>query len=380
MLTFRSRPDFRERQGTIDLYLNYLKLRIFHFTKEIFSYHWKLCFGLILIWGLLVSGNEQIAIKKGFALLFSSHHLTMSTFALLICSYIFSFFVCLQVRTELHGGSVKSWIVSLPLAVGLQRLVEFFLLSLMLLPLTTTMLSSAQFVRGDGPLIFSKLSLEFVYFFTSYYGAMLFSLIAFLEKRIYFAFGFIGIIGLVSGYKGSSFLLACGGLQLFLTYHYLCSKSRASGVFFCNTSLFSKDFVKEKIEVTTPQVKLLLSSPNLLLFRLGFICSFYILLYLTISEIRSSSQKTYVFSVIVGIIGFITAGYMTHFFNSRRSKQYWINSLPKKSNFWFCQDLVLTCSVFLVLYIPVVIMFCVLGYITLHSCRRQGKSRFNRAP
>ncbi|NRA64526.1 MAG: hypothetical protein HRU19_08595 [Pseudobacteriovorax sp.] len=349
----------------MSLFLLFLKARIRHFVKEIFSYHWKLCFGLMFLYGFLVSGNEQAAIKMNFASLYSSTEISQTLMYQGLCWFVFSFILSLQVKTEVLGGSASVWLASNPIPLHYRRWTQFFLLTIMNLPIIATVLMSLEFIGLHESGSYGLAIFEFIYMFSFFYIGMIVSQISWLVRRRLWALGLAGIWLLSLLFKDQYIYYLASGLQLALIALFIKSSSLKSSRSIPKNAWFPQLRLKNFLKVSSPQILLLINKPGLLYSRMFFIMLIYLLVYLTVSVIELTSQKIYVYSVLTGLAAFVFAGYMNHFFNSRRSSKLWLRSMPQDSNHWFCQDWIITSIGFLFIHGLVGILLISLGYLNV---------------
>jgi hypothetical protein len=369
------------------LFSRYAGLRLRLFLREILQLHQRFLIAFLYVFGLILSGNEQIALRQNLAHLLSPLRWTISDLVCLACLMLYGWIVAGVARWSARGGRVQYLAESLPLPFVWERLIRALVLTVVNLTILIVLgLGLQQLIQEGGSWIIALL------LSASYYLWILMMQLGLLEQNWrLFPFHWLGA-GLLVLAKGTLMLWLLMGLSTGFALWIFCrQESRAHdhpelplGTWQARwRSAITRRFPPQMMM----QISYSLAKPALLLYCLFLAIGLQVLLAMVLKQEIPLSQKIHVYTSATGFFSLLLSSFFRNFYLQRREWQTWLESLPRSDSWWLQQDtwfvsllyglMIVPGSLFLVMsqYLPWLVPFLIVplhmfGFIVLRFMQR----------
>ncbi len=330
----------------IRFFFFYAALRLRLFLREILQLHQRFLIAFLYFFGLILSGNEQLALRQSLAHLVSPQPWVKADLVYLTCMLLYAWVVAAVVRFSARGGRVHYLAETFPLPFFWERIVR--VMTLTLVNLTILFLWSLQ--KGTAwpwALLLGS----------AYYVFMLGLQLSLLEKnwRI-FPLWILGAFLLMFS-KGTLMLwpmLALTGILAFWSLRREESPAHdhpnlpiGSWETRCRAVITQHGPASLMMQITYT-----LAMPALILYCLLLTSALLTLLGMVLKQKVPDSQKIYVYTCITGFISILLSSFFRNFQDQRREKLNWIQSLPRDERWWLRQDTLFVALLYGLLTIP----------------------------
>jgi hypothetical protein len=334
------------------LFPAYATLRLRLFLRDIMQLHQRFLVAFLYCFGLILSGNEQFALRQGLAHFLSPLPWTRADLVFLGCFLLYSWVVAAVVRWSARGGRVHYFAEAQPLPFAWERLIRA--LALTIVNLTLFILCGMgwhQLIQDEGAWPLALL------WSAAYYAWILGLQLALLEQNWrLFPFWILGALGLLLS-KGTSFswpALAASGAIAY--WNIQRPESRVHDhpelpIGSWETRLRSA-FTRRIPARFMMQTAYALAKPALLIYCLLLGAGMNVLLFMVLREAIPTSQKIYVYTCITGFLSIFLSSFFRSFQLQRQELATWLMSLPQSDSWWLRQDTVFVTSFYLVLTLP----------------------------
>lgn len=322
----------------IRLFLSYAGLRLRLFLHEILQLHQRFLVAFLYFFGLILSGNEQIALRESVAHLLSPEPWTLADLIYLASFLLYGWVVAAVVRRSARGGRVHYFAESLPLPFAWERAVRA--MALTVVNLTIIILCGMgwhQLMKNGGAWPMALL------LWATYYIWILGLQLSLLEQNWrLFPFWILGAFLLALG-KGTPMLWPGMGLTAaFAVWSFHRQESKAHdhpelplGTW--ETRLRSA-ITRRFPDQLMMQISYSLAKPALLIYCILLAGILNIILWMVLKQSIPVSQKIYVYTCITGVLSLLLSSFFRNFHLQRNEWQTWLNSLPRPDSWWLTQD------------------------------------------
>lgn len=325
----KSRPA---ADDPIRLFMNYASLRLRLFLREILQLHQRFLVAFLYFFGLILSGNEQFALRQGLAHLLNPEPWVTADVIYLGCILIYAWVVAAVVRWSARGGRAHYLAESLPLPFAWERLIRS--MNLTVVNITILFLWSMQ--KGGSWSWALLLG-------AAYYIWILGLQLSLLERnwRI-FPFWILGAL-LLTLSKGTLMvwpMLVLTAVLALWSIRRQESKTHdhpelplGSWTSRCRAAITRRCPARMMM-----QISYTLAKPALLIYCVLIALALQTILWMVLKQSVPVSQKIYVYTCITGFLGILLSSFFRNFFLQRLERQTWLDSLPRDDGWWLRQD------------------------------------------
>ncbi len=330
----------------------YVTARCRSFVTEIFQLHQRFLLSFIFFFGLILSGNEQIALRKSMVRLLAPLAIDRLDSLLLLIISGFSVSTSFLFRKILIGGRVAYFVRSLPIPITQERLIRGLLLGFLNLAILVLLtLGWEQSFRDMGSHSWSY-PLWTLGRAIGFYALLLSIQLAVIEgfRRYILGFFLLMILWMLS--KGQLFelvplVLWVGTLSIFLR----TAERRP---------IHGREYVRHSFSLQVPaalrfHAALFRYKPMVVVYPLGVSMVLELLLTKIASQTMPSSQRIYVFTIITGIVSLIQGDFYRSFHQRRLLVRPWLQSLPQPESWWLRQDTAVVLGIYGALILPLAV-------------------------
>ncbi|HET9238105.1 MAG TPA: hypothetical protein VFO10_12675 [Oligoflexus sp.] len=334
------------------LFLSYAALRLRLFLRDILQLHQRFLVAFLYCFGLILSGQEQSALRQGLAHFLSPEPWTPADLIFLGCFLLYSWVVAAVVRGSARGGRVHYFAEAQPLPFAWERLIRALALSVLNLTLLILYgMGFHQLIQNQGAWPMALV------WGAAYYVWILGLQLALLEQswRL-FPFWILGAFGLLLS-KGSSFAwfsLAASGAIAY--WNIQRPESRVHDhpelpIGSWETELRSA-FTRRIPARFMMQTTYALVKPALLIYCLLLGAGMNAILMMVLKEDIPATQKIYVYTSITGILSIFLSSFFRSFQLQRQEVPAWLMSLPQPDSWWLRQDTFFVTTFYVLLTLP----------------------------
>jgi hypothetical protein len=336
----------------LHLFVVYATLRARLFLREILQLHQRFLIGFLYLFGLILSGNEQVALKQSLAHLLTMHPWTLRDLLFLGGMLLYAWIVVAVVRGSARGGRVHYFAESLPLPFVWERSVRLLVLTFVNLTLFILFgLGCHQLIKSDASLI-QGLALG-----GGYYLAILGLQLSFLEQNwrlfpVWIVFAFLLVLS-----KGTVFVWPLL-LFTFLFAAWIFRKEETPPHDHPELPLGTWEtyWRAALMRRLPPQVLMqaayTLVRPALLIYVSLIAIVLNGVLFMALKQTIPDTQKIHVYTCITGFLSLLFSGFFRSFYLQRAEWQTWLNSLPRPESWWLRQDTLFVIALYLLLTVP----------------------------
>ncbi|WP_141734400.1 hypothetical protein [Oligoflexus tunisiensis] len=339
-------------RSRLRLFMAYATLRVRLFLREILELHQRFLVGFLYLFGLVLSGNEQLALKQSLAHLLSMSPWTMADLVYLIGLFLYGWVVAAVVRRSARGGRVHHFAESLPLPFLWERLIRF--LTLNIVNLTLLIL----FILGWHQQIRDKASLApGLLLGAAYYIWIVGLQLSLLEQNWRLFPAWFGGACLLVLSKGTTFVWPMLGVSvLFALWAFRREETPphdhpdlplGSWETRWRSALTRRIPAQLMMQVTYS-----LARPALLIYSGLVALGLDTILYMVLIQDIPDSQKIHVYTVITGFLSLLFSSFFRSFYLQREEWQTWLTSLPRPESWWLRQDTGFVITLYLVMTVP----------------------------
>jgi hypothetical protein len=328
------------------LFTSYAALRLRLFLRDILQLHQRFLIAFLYCFGLILSGNEQLALRHGLAHFLSPAPWNAADLVFLGCFLLYGWIVAAIVRWSARGGRVHAFAAAQPLPFAWERLIRALVLSVV--NLTLGILYAMGWHR-DWPMA--------LLWGAAYYVWILGLQLAVLEQNWrLLPFYILGAFGLLLS-KGSPFawlLLAASGALALWTIRR--PESRAHDhpelpIGSWEISLRSA-FTRRIPARFMMQTAYALAKPALLIYSILLAVLMNAIMMMVLKEAIPFSQKIYVYTCITGFLSIFLSSFFRSFQLQRQEVPTWLMSLPQPDSWWLKQDTIFVTGFYALLTLP----------------------------
>jgi hypothetical protein len=350
-LTSRPAADAR-----LQLFVSYAARRLRLFLHEILQLDQRFLVAFLYLFGLFLSGNDQLAVRQNLAHLLSPKASTPADFISMACFLLYGWIVAAVVRWSARGGRVHYLAESLPLPFAWERMIRA--LSLNVVNLILFILSGMglhQLIQEGGSWPTALL------LWAAYYIWIIGLQLSLLEQNWrLFPFWIVGAFLLVLS-KGTPMVWPCITLTAVLAIWSL--PRRESKVHDHPELPLGTLETRWRSAITRRfparmmmQIAYTLARPALLIYCSLIAIGLNFVLAMVLKQDIPLSQKIHVYTVITGVISIVTSSFFRNFHLQRREVETWIQSLPQAGSWWQRQDHVFINLLYLLFTVPISFM------------------------
>lgn len=347
------------------VFFTYLAARLRLFVSEILQLHQRFLVVFIYIFGLLLSGNEQAAIKDRLAHLGMQTPWSESDLWLTLLLVLFCLITAAVIRHSARGGRVHFLVESLPLPMSWERGIRIAELSLLNLSVFFMfMMGLGAISKQGGSLVVGVLH------FAGLYALLLGLQLALLERRwrmipLWMLSSFVLVWGRGTA-AGPWFLLL-----VFIGFGFSLRQAEARihenpGLAIGDLRARLRSWITRRIP---PQLLMpfiySITRPAMLIYCLFFAGVLYTLMILVLKNPIPMTQRIHVYTCISGFLVLLFSSFFRLFHQTRNEWLTWLESLPRLPSYWNKQDYILVLALFLLPTLPITALVVIRGDLPL---------------
>jgi hypothetical protein len=334
------------------LFGKYASLRLGLFLREILQLHQRFLIAFLYFFGLILSGNEQIALRQTVAHLINPVDWTIRDGVMLACLLLYGWIAAGVTRWSARGGRVHYFAESMPLPFVWERLIRALVLTVINLTILIMLgLGLPELIQeGDSWPMAMLLS-------TAYYLWILSMQLALLEHNWrLFPWCWLGA-GVLAWGKGTLMIWPLLGLTAAFSLWNFCRKeSRVHDhpeLPLGSWQAHGRSWITRRLpQRMMMQASYSLAKPALLIYCMLVACMLHALLYLVLKQEIPLSQKIHVYTSATGFFSLLLSSFFRNFYLQRREWQIWLQSLPRSDAWWQRQDTWFVGLLYLLLIVP----------------------------
>lgn len=334
------------------LFTAYAALRLRLFLRDILQLHQRFLVAFLYVFGLILSGNEQFALRQGLAHFLSPEPPHFADFVFLGCFLLYGWVVAAVVRVSARGGRMQYFAEAQPLPFAWERLIRALVLSLVNLTLFILFgMGWHQLIQNQGVWPMALL------WGAAYYLWILGLQLTLLEQNWrLFPFWILGACLLLIS-KGSSLSWLFLGTTAFIA---IWNIQRPESPVHDHPELplgswetrLRSAFTRRIPSQLMMQTAYALGKPALLIYCLLLGAVMNMILFLVLREDIPHSQKIYVYTCVTGFLSIFLSSFFRNFQLQRQEVPAWLSSLPQPDAFWVRQDTVFVLMLYSLLTLP----------------------------